>query len=209
MPAHRGRVHQVAFWVFLALGIVLVVLAPTGGARVAAAVYTAGLSGLFGTSALYHRGDWEGDRLVFMKRLDHSMIFVKIAATYTPFCALAIAGVAGWATLTAVWLGAGVGFVLGLAGIAERRFIGMALYMTLGWAAVLSLPALVDALGVGWVVLIALGGVAYTLGATTLARRWPDPVPTHFGYHEVFHTMTVVGAVCIGIPIWNVVLNAG
>src|SRR4051812_30938611 len=139
-PRFRGVLHQWAFLASIPLGLALVAVAETPSAKVAALVYSLGACALYGTSAAYHRGHWSDRGRAWMKRLDHSMIFVLIAATYTPICLLGLQGGGAIATLIGVWAGAVLGVVLGMAGLAEKSGVGMTLYMLMGWVAALSLP---------------------------------------------------------------------
>lgn len=207
-PRWRGRLHQMAFIASIPLGLVLVALAGTATAKVGAAVYAFGVSALYGTSAAYHRGRWSARANRIMKRLDHSMIFVLIAATYTPLLLLVLDGAFRTVMLTAIWTGAVSGLVLAMAGVAEKRFVGFVMYIGLGWAALLVLPALVQSLSPAEVALLVAGGLVYTAGAAGLALRWPDPSPLVFGYHEVWHVMTVVGGLCLGGVVWTRVIVA-
>jgi hemolysin III len=129
-----------------------------------------------------------------MRRLDHGTIFLMIAGTYTPICAVALGDGGDWALLGMVWGLAAIGFVLGLVGVAERPGVGHTLYIGLGWLGMLSLPDIAAAVGGGGVALLLGGGLIYTVGAFVLACRWPDPAPATFGYHEVWHTMVVVAS---------------
>jgi len=129
-PRLRGWFHQIAFLASIPLGLALVAVADTTAAKVAALVYSLGASALYGTSAAYHRGHWSPRGRAWMKRLDHSMIFVLIAATYTPICVLGLRGSGATLTLVGVWAGATLGVVLGMAGIAEKNGVGMTLYLS-------------------------------------------------------------------------------
>jgi hemolysin III len=207
-PRYRGVLHQWAFLASIPLGLALVAVAETPSAKVAALVYSLGACALYGTSAAYHRGHWSDRGRAWMKRLDHSMIFVLIAATYTPICLLGLRGGGAIATLIGVWAGATLGVVLGMAGIAEKNGVGMALYMIMGWAAALSLPSMVQHLGPLYLALIIVGGIAYTVGAVSLGTNWPNPRPATFGYHEVWHTFTLVAGACFAVVVWGLVLGA-
>ena len=208
-PRFRGVLHQWAFLASIPLGLALVAVAETPSAKVAALVYSLGACALYGTSAAYHRGHWSDRGRAWMKRLDHSMIFVLIAATYTPICLLGLQGGGATATLIGIWAGATLGVVLGMAGIAEKNGVGMTLYMIMGWTAALSLPSLVRHLGPLYLGLIIAGGLAYTVGAISLGTNWPNPRPATFGYHEVWHTFTLVAGACFAIVVWGLVLGAG
>ena len=208
VPRWRGRLHQAAFIASIPLGLLLVALAGSGRATAAAVVYSIGASALYGTSAAYHRGRWSPAARRWMRRLDHSMIFVLIAATYTPFALLVLDGAIAVALLTGVWGAAFLGLTLGLAGIAEKRGVGSTLYITLGWVAVLAMPALVRALSPAQLLLMFVGGVTYTVGAVFLGARWPNPSPRVFGYHEVWHVMTLLAGACFAVVIWSEVVVA-
>jgi hemolysin III len=206
-PRLRGLLHEIAFFTSIPAGLALVAFAQTTSAKVAAVVYALGVSGLYGTSAAYHRGNWSERGRRWMRRLDHSMIFVLIAATYTPICVLGMQGRWGLVSLITVWSAATLGVTLGLAGIAEKHGIGFTLYLIMGWFAAVSFPALAHRLGPS-VVLIVIGGLAYTVGAIILGARWPDPRPDTFGYHEVWHTFTLVAGACFTIVVWGLVLSS-
>jgi hemolysin III len=193
-PRLRGVVHQWSFFVALAAGIALVVLAPAGRATAASAVYAAALCGLLGTSALYHRITWRPAVRAWMRRLDHSMIFVLIAGTYTPFAVLVLSGTIQDVVLAGVWAGAAAGIVFTLVWIRAPKWLTATAYVSLGWFSLVALPQIVDRTGVGALALLAAGGVAYTAGAVIYARRRPDPRPAVFGYHELFHVLVVVAA---------------
>jgi hemolysin III len=193
-PSLRGVSHQYAFCVALAAGAALVVLARGGEARVAALVYALSLSAMFGASALYHRIDWSPRPAAWLRRLDHSMIFVLVAGTYTPFAVLVLAPALGWTVLAVVWGGALVGIVISLLWIDAPRWLTALLYVALGWVSIVVMPQLWDRAGVLAVALLATGGLLYTAGAVVYARRRPDPVPRVFGYHEVFHVLVIAAA---------------
>lgn len=193
-PRLRGVSHQYAFFVALAAGAALVVLARGGEARVVAGVYALSLSAMFGASALYHRIDWSPRPAAWLRRLDHSMIFVLVAGTYTPFAVLVLAPALGWTVLAVVWGGALVGIVISLLWIDAPRWLTALLYVALGWVSIVVLPQLWDRAGVLAVALLATGGLLYTAGAVVYARRRPDPAPRVFGYHEVFHVLVIAAA---------------
>jgi hemolysin III len=187
--------HQWAFLVSLVAGAVLVVVAPAGRATVATAIYTLTVAGLFGVSAVYHRVNWvSATARRWMRRLDHSMIFLLIAGTYTPFALLVLDGTLATAILIGVWGGAVGGIVLNLVWIDAPTWLTAIVYVALGWVAVLAFPALFDDLGVAPTILLAIGGLLYTAGAVVYATRRPDPAPTIFGYHEIFHALVIVAA---------------
>src|SRR4051794_38886126 len=194
-PRLRGVSHQWAFFISVVLGAVLVLSAPHGSPKVAAAIYAFSVAGLFGTSALYHRTDWTsaGARR-WMRRLDHSMIFVLIAGTYTPFAVLVLDGTLATVILVVVWAGAASGVVLKLCWIDAPKWVIALSYVLLGWVAVAAFPDLISELGVTPTAMVAAGGVLYTMGAVVYALKRPDPVPQVFGYHEVFHALVIAAA---------------
>ena len=204
-PRLRGVFHQWACACAVPLGLVLVILAGTARARIALSVYALSLVGLFGASALYHRIDWRSvTARDWMRRLDHSMIFVLIAGSYTPFAMLVLHGPLAIAILVGVWAGALLGVAFNLVWSGAPTWLRAALYVSLGWVAVAALPELGGAIGISGMMLLGLGGVLYTLGAVVYAVKRPDPVPSVFGYHEVFHTLVIAAAVlqCAVIVFW-------
>jgi hemolysin III len=194
-PRLRGVSHQWAFYFSLVFGSALVIAAPAGRATVAAAIYATSVAALFGTSALYHRVTWASQNARrWMRRLDHSMIFLLIAGTYTPFALLVLEGTLSTVILSVVWLGAVGGIVLKLVWIDAPKPLVAVLYVMLGWVAVAAFPDLLDSLGVTSTALVTAGGLLYTLGAVVYALVRPDPAPTVFGYHEVFHALVIAAA---------------
>jgi hemolysin III len=194
-PRLRGVSHQWAFFVSLLTGAALVIAAPSGRATFAAAVYAISVAALFGTSALYHRITWASQAARrWMRRLDHSMIFLLIAGTYTPFALLVLDGTLATVILALVWGGAAAGILLKLVWIDAPKPLVAAVYVILGWVAVAAFPDLIDQIGIGGVAMVAAGGVLYTLGALVYAFKRPDPAPTVFGYHEVFHALVIAAA---------------
>ena len=193
-PRLRGVSHQYAFFVSLACGAVLVALATPGRATVAAAIYAFAVSGLLGTSALYHRVTWTPRARRWMRRADHSMIFVLIAATYTPIAVLALHGALATIVLWVVWGGALAGVAFKLAWIDAPKWLTAVVYVALGWVALTTVGQLPGAIGWVGVAGIGLGGLFYTVGAAVYARRRPDPWPGVFGYHEIFHALVIAAA---------------
>jgi hemolysin III len=192
-PLLRGVLHQYAFFISLASGTLLVLLATTTKASVAAALYAASVSALFGVSALYHRITWTTPARRRMRRLDHAMIFVLIAGTYTPVGLLVLQGRLATVVLAVVWGGAAAGIVLELVWTKAPRWLGGTVYLALGWVAVVAMPQLFARLGITGGLLLVAGGLAYSAGAAVYALRRPDPVPAVFGYHEVFHLLVIAG----------------
>ena len=195
-PRLRGVSHQWAFFVALVAGAVLVIAAPSGRATVAAAIYAVSVTAMFGASALYHRIDWKSlAARRWMRQLDHSMIYVLIAGTYTPFALLVLEGGLADAVLIAVWAGAVLGIGLKFLWPDTPKWLTATVYVSLGWVAVIAFPQLASELGVLGMTLIAGGGILYTAGALVYALRRPDPVPAVFGYHEIFHVLVIAAAV--------------
>ena len=203
-PRHRGRLHQIVFFLSIPAGAALVALATSASARLGAAVYAVTLTGLFGTSAAYHRLAHSVRARSVMRRLDHAMIFLLIAGSYTPICLLTLRGSWRVAALVLVWGGAAVGVALKVLRLEAMR-LGNALYVVLGWAVLAILPQLARRVGPLTLGLLAAGGMLYTAGAVVLSRRRPDPVPRVFGYHEVWHTLVVAAAACHYVMILRVV----
>src|SRR5256714_13594040 len=193
-PRMRGVLHQYAFFVSVVLGATLVIVADGGRARLAAAIYAFAVSGLLGTSALYHRVTWSKRARAWMRRLDHSMIFVLIAGTYTPFALLVLDGTLARAILIVVWAGAAAGIVLNVIWVTAPRWVTAAVYLALGWVAVAAMPQLAPELGITGMTLLVTGGILYSVGAVIYALQRPNPSPTVFGYHEIFHALVVAAA---------------
>jgi len=194
-PRLRGVWHQWAFFVSVAIGAALVVAAPSGQPRLAAAIYAVSVAALFGTSALYHRITWASQAARrWMRRLDHSMIFFLIAGTYTPFALLVLDGDLATVILIVVWAGALAGVLMKLVWIDAPKALVALTYIMLGWVAVAAFPAMIERLGVTATTLVAVGGLLYTLGALVYAFQRPDPAPSVFGYHEVFHALVIIAA---------------
>ncbi len=193
-PRFRGVVHQWSFFVALAAGAGLVAWAPAGRATAATAVYAAALAGLLGTSALYHRVTWRPRMRSWLRRLDHSMIFVLIAGTYTPFAVLVLEEPLNVVVMAGVWVGAAAGILFTLLWSDAPKWLTAAAYVALGWFSIIAMPEITERAGPGALALLAAGGLAYTAGAIVYARRRPDPRPATFGYHEIFHVLVVFAA---------------
>jgi hemolysin III len=193
-PRLRGVSHLWGFPVSLVCGVVLIALAPSGRALIAAAIYGAAVSGLLGTSALYHRVNWRPAARRWMRRLDHSMIFVLIAASYTPFALLALHGTLATAVLVVAWAGALGGVIVTLVCADRHKWVSAVIGVALGWVAAITLTQLPGTIGWGAVVALLVSGVLYTTGAVIYARERPNPRPGVFGYHEVFHALVLAAA---------------
>jgi len=210
IPRLRGILHAHAAWVAGVLATVLIALAPTANARVAAAIYGVGLVALFAVSATYHR--WPGDPRwkPWLRRMDHATIFVFIAASYTPVALLVLEPPMRTIVLVSVWAGAAAGVALSLAWIGAPRLLSAIAYLAVGWVAVIALPQLVDRVGAAPLVLLLAGGALYSLGAGVYASQRPNLWPRTFGFHEVFHALVIAAAVAhfIAMAGW-VVPSAG
>jgi hemolysin III len=194
-PRLRGVVHAYAFWVAVVATAALVLLAAPGMPRFGATVYGVGLCALFAGSAIYHRWRWNPRWRPLLRRIDHSTIFVFIAATYTPVGLIEMSGWQRPTVLGCVWAGAVLGVLVSVFWIQAPRGLTAGLYVLLGWMALLAAPQLVSAMPATPLLLIVAGGVLYTAGAVIYALRRPDPWPTSFGFHEIFHTFVVLAAV--------------
>jgi hemolysin III len=208
-PRLRGVSHQYAAGVAAIAGLGLVVAAPTQRARLAMAVYALALVSLFATSALYHRITWPPTGRGRMRRLDHAMIFVLIAGTYTPLAVLVLSASSAAAVLVVAWGAALAGGGLQFAWSAAPRWVTALLCVAVGWVALATLPELSHAVGPVAIALLVGGGALYTLGAVTYALRRPDPAPTVFGYHEVFHALVIGAALLHFVAVAGWVLPRG
>jgi len=207
-PRLRGWLHLVTSPLALASGLVLIVLAPTATATAAAAAYAATAVVLFSTSAIYHRGNWSPRVEEWLKRLDHANIFLLIAGTYTPFAVLALRGDTRVAVLATVWSLAVLGALFRVLWVQAPRWLYTPMYIGLGWAAAFVAPQLLHGEGVTAFILMCVGGFCYTAGGVVYALRRPNPSPRWFGFHEVFHALTVAGFVCQYIAASFVVYRA-
>jgi len=206
-PRLRGLFHQYAFFAAVAAGITLVSLAEGARARLACAIYAGALAAMFGTSALYHRAPWRSERArAWARRIDHSMIFLFIAGSYTPFALLAFTGVVPAIVLACVWGGAALGVVLNVSWIDAPKWVTAPVYLLVGWVGVIAVPQIFTELSIASAVLVLVGGVLYTLGALSYATQWPDPFPATFGFHEVFHVLVIAAAVTQFVAVASVVL---
>ena len=194
-PSWRGWIHTGAFPLAVLGGLVLVIIAPTIGMRLAAAVFALTGTMLFGTSAVYHRGRWRMRIRLLLRRLDHANIFLVIAGTYTPLAALMLPGPECAVLLTIMWAGAAVGVAFRLLWTTAPRWLYVPVYIGMGVAGVGYIPQIWDrSLTVG--LLVVIGGLLYITGAVVYALKRPNPAPRIFGFHEIFHTFTVLGYGC-------------
>ncbi|SJN29084.1 COG1272: Predicted membrane protein hemolysin III homolog [Microbacterium esteraromaticum] len=194
-PTWRGWVHAATFPIAIVAGIVLIVLAEGAPAKWAATVFMVSSLLLFGNSALYHRFNWGPKTKMVLKRIDHANILLLIAGTYTPLATLALVPEKGVLLLTLVWTGALLGILFRVFWINAPRWLYVALYLVLGWAAVMYMVDLATA-NVAMMVLVCVGGLLYTGGAIVYAMKKPNPWPGHFGFHEIFHVCTVLAFLC-------------
>lgn len=194
-PTWRGWIHAGTFPVAVIAGVVLIVVAEGAAAKWASAVFMLTSLLLFGNSALYHRIDWRPKVKVLLKRIDHANILLLIAGTYTPLAVLALPPEKGVLLLCLVWGGTLVGILFRVFWINAPRWLYVALYLLLGWAAVMYIVDLMNA-NFAMMVLVIVGGLLYTGGAIVYALKKPNPWPGHFGFHEIFHVCTVLAFLC-------------
>lgn len=207
-PRLRGVSHEVAAFVFPVMGLVAVLAARSGGNKVALGVYTAGVTGMYAASACYHRGNWTPTTRSRLRRLDHSMILVGIASTYTAVAVLGLSKTTAWALLAAVWAVAIAGAVMHSLWLAPPQWLTGILYIGIGWAALPVLPIMWTELGVVTTTLLIVGGIIYSVGAFLFNGRRADLKPEVFGYHEVFHALVLLGGVIFYAAIIDLALRA-
>jgi hemolysin III len=205
-PRARGWIHLYAAIIAAIAGAALVAVSWSVGttrAGIATLIYTITIVAMFGVSATYHRLNWKSETAHnWMKRLNHSMIFVFIAGSYTPFALLALPQNRGWVLFWIVWGGALAGVALKMLWPSAPRWLGVPLYILLGWVAALFVGPIMHGAGVAAVVLLTVGGALYSIGGVLYALRWPNPWPRTFGHHEFFHACTAVAAICHYIAMW-------
>jgi hemolysin III len=206
-PRLRGVSHQIAFYVALVSGALLLASSRDRRALMVNAIYVTFLAGMFGVSAILHRRDWEPRAFGWLRRADHAMIFACIAGTYTPFCVLGLHSVAGTRLLVLVWSAAGLGILRAILWPHAPRGVTSALYVGVGWVVLAYLPEVYAGLPPVAFTLLVIGGVVFTVGAAIYLFRWPDPWPTVFGYHEVFHVVIILGCSCHFVAIEHVALT--
>jgi len=207
LPRLRGLLHAWAFWFALVAAAVLILVASDGRARIGAIIYGIGLCALFGASATYHR--WPGNPRwkPILRRIDHSTIFIFIAASYTPIALLVLDDPLRVIVLASVWAGALCGVAMSIAWIDAPRVLVALCYIAVGWVAIVALPQLFSERGIAMPVLLLVGGLLYSLGAAAYATKRPNPWPRTFGFHEVFHTLVIAAAVVHFVAIAGVIAN--
>ena len=195
-PLLRGVLHQIAFWVSLVVGALLIAGSDGTRRQLAAAAFAGSVALCFGLSALYHRVTWTPRVRPWMRRLDHAGVYLLIAGTYTPVGLLVLNGNWRLVVLGTVYVGAAAAVVLKFVWVDAPKWLAAAIGLALGWVAVIVLPQLATKLDAAAFALLVAGGIAYTAGAIVYARRRPNPVPLTFGYHELFHALTIVAVSC-------------
>jgi hemolysin III len=207
VPRLRGLLHAWAFWFALAAAVALIAVAPDARARIAAGIYGVGLCALFGASAIYHR--WRGNPRwkPVLRRIDHSTIFVFIAASYTPISLLVLNDPLRVIVLASVWAGALAGVAMSIAWINAPRVLVALCYVAVGWVAIVALPQLFSSRGLGMPLLLLGGGLLYSLGAAAYATKKPNPWPRTFGFHEVFHALVIAAALLHFVAIAGVIAD--
>ena len=204
-PSWRGASHEVAAFIFPVLGLVLVAVAHTTAARWAALAYSIGVTAMYATSACYHRGHWSASVRRRLRRLDHSMILVGVAATYTPIAVVGLDARSARILLGVVWPLAMAGIVVQMLWLNAPRWLVAGLYVVIGWTALALVPVLWHELGVFTFSLIVCGGVVYSVGARVYSARRPDPMPEVFGFHEVFQALVILAGLIFYVAIARVI----
>jgi hemolysin III len=208
-PRWRGVQHQWAAVFAAGAGTSLIALAPTHAAAVASAIYAASLTLLLATSGIYHGIDWSPGVRMWLRRADHASIFLLIGGTYTPIAMLALDAATGRHLLIAIWSGAALGIAVSLFWPMAPKFVSAAIAVAVGWTIVPYLGRIADVLSTAEISLIVVGGIAYTVGALVYAAKRPNPWPPDFGYHELFHSLTLVGAGTHLAAVISIVRTAG
>lgn len=205
-PLLRGVLHQEAFFISLGACCLLIAKSSNDLSLIASVIYSIGLLLLFGISAIYHRIHWQPQPRAFMKRLDHSAIFILIAGTFTPICMLALPQNSGHQLLTVIWIAAMAGILQSIFWVKAPKYATAIFYVTMGWFALPYVSELKNSLGPTSLSLIISGGIVYTLGAVFYALKKPNLFPGVFGYHELFHFFTIIGAGLHFIVIYQLIV---
>lgn len=193
VPRLRGKTHLIAAPMSLVMGITIVIASESSLTKLSVGIFALSAVNLFGISALYHVGKWNIKVKQWLRRLDHSNIYVLIAGTYTPVALLLLTDEKRQTLLILIWSAAVLGVLLSTLWITAPRFLSVAVYLAMGWASLAYLPDILDAGGVLVLTLIALGGISYSVGAVVYAKKSPNPSPSWFGFHELFHAFTILG----------------
>jgi hemolysin III len=204
-PLLRGHFHQAAFFTALGAGAMLIGQSHGLVPRIASMVFALSLAAQFGISALYHRPDWNESKRFLFRQLDHSAIFILIAGTFTPICLIPLRNDGGLTLLAIVWSAALIGVLQCLFWSHAPRWIISIYYVVMGWLALPYVVELNNALGVTGISFLVVGGVAYTVGAVIYVLKRPNPWPKVFGYHEIFHSLTIVAAICHFLVIQSII----
>lgn len=204
-PTMRGHLHQAAFFMTLGAGSLLVANSTSTTATIAGIIYVLGLLFLFGVSSIYHIPHWEPKPRAFLKRIDHSAIFILIASTFTPLCMLALPEAPGKQLLIIIWSAAALGLIQSIFWVKAPKWVTAILYVIMGWLALPYLGELKETLGSARILLIVAGGVVYTVGAVFYAMKKPNFKPGVFGYHELFHLFTIIGALLHFVVIYQLI----
>ena len=204
-PTMRGHLHQAAFFMTLGAGSLLVANSTSSAATIAGVIYVLGLLFLFGVSSIYHIPHWEPKPRAFMKRIDHSAIFILIASTFTPLCMLALPEAPGKQLFIIIWSAAALGLIQSIFWVKAPKWVTAILYVVMGWLALPYLGELKETLGSSKILLIVAGGVVYTVGAVFYAMKKPNFKPGVFGYHELFHLFTIIGAFLHFVVIYQLI----
>ena len=208
-PRLRGVLHEIGFFAALVIGVLFGINVTGPRESVSAAVFAGSVVAMFGASALYHRVWWSERVRPWMRRLDHAGIYLLIAGTYTPVGLVSLRGTVQQVVLGVVWSGAAAAIVLKLVWIRAPKWVSVTIGLALGWVGVAAMPQVASHAGIAAVVLLGCGGLAYTLGAIVYGLRRPDPVPYVFGYHELFHALTLVAVACQYVAIAFFVVRVG
>jgi len=207
-PRFRGLIHLVAFGASCIIGAVFLAYTPESRV-IPAAAFALSATTMLGLSALYHRVTWKPRARLWMRRADHAGIYLLIAGTYTPVGLIALHGAWRVTILAIVWSGAAIATLMKLCWVHAPKWLAALIGIALGWAGVAAMPEVAHHAGITAVVLLAAGGLAYSLGAATYALKRPDPVPAVFGYHEVFHSLTIVALACHYVAVAFFVVRIG
>jgi hemolysin III len=205
----RGVLHEIGLGVALVVGTLLIVGADSGRASVAASIFASSVALMLAASTLYHRVTWRPGARLWMRRIDHAGVYVLIAGTYTAVGVISLHGALKWTVLSIVWAGALAATLAKFCWVGSPKWLTVVVGVSLGWVGLAALPQLTSSAGPAAVALLVAGGLAYTAGAVVYARRSPDPAPTVFGYHELFHALTLVAIACQYVAVAFFVVRAG